>query len=206
MKITKLSQSKKVPDRWYLELENGETIKVGLAHIADFSLFVGRELEEAELAELRSNSAESCSKARALRIIGSRQMSRREITERLTRKGESAENAQAAADFLERIGALNDEEYAASIVRHYSARGYGEGRIRSELSRRGVPREMWESALSMRTVDADVIDRFIINRLRGGTPDRKALKKLTDALLRRGFSWEEIKEALERNRAAEDLD
>lgn len=206
MKIEKLTQSKNVPDRWYLELENGETLKVGIAQIADFSLFTGRELTDDELDALRASSSESNAKARALRIIGTRQMSRREITDRLRRKGETEENAESAADWLERIGAVDDAEYAACIVRHYSQRGYGEGRIRSELMRRGVPRELWDEALSERISDTDALDRLIKSRLHGGAPDKKELKKLTDALLRRGYNWDEIKEALERNRAAEDLD
>ena len=41
----------------------------------------------------------------------------------------------------------DSEEYAAMIVRHYSAKGYGENRIKAELSRRGIARELWEDAL-----------------------------------------------------------
>ena len=206
MTVTKLTQSQKIPGRWYLALENGETLKVSIAQIADFSLFTGRELNDVELEALRKSASCSNAKARALRIIGTRQMSRREITSRLVQKGETPENAQEATEYLERIGAVNDTEYADSIVRHYSQRCYGTGRIRSELSRHGIPQELWEDALCQLPNNTGALDKFIENRLQGGTPDKKELKKLTDALLRRGFSWDEIKEALERNRAAEDFD
>ena len=37
--------------------------------------------------------------------------------------------------------------YAAQVVRYYSAKGYGERKLRDELYRRGVPRELWDEAL-----------------------------------------------------------
>ena len=52
--------------------------------------------------------------------------------------------------------------------------------------------------------DSDAIDRFLRRKLGGRTPDRAALKKLSDALLRRGFSWSDIRPAL--NRLGEEID
>ena len=83
------------------------------------------------------------------------------------------------------------------IVRHSSASGYGMGRIREELYRRGVPKELWEEALGQLPEPDDTLDRLVSTRLRGEC-DPKKIKKLTDMLLRRGFGWEEIKSALRR--------
>ena len=84
------------------------------------------------------------------------------------------------------------------MVRSYSARGYGERKLRDELYRRGVPRELWEDALAQREDPAQAIDALVEKRLRGRTPDRQELKKLSDALARRGYRWGEIHEALRR--------
>ena len=45
------------------------------------------------------------------------------------------------------MGFLNDALYAEQVVRHYSAKGYGLRKLRDELYRRGVPRELWDEAL-----------------------------------------------------------
>ena len=37
---------------------------------------------------------------------------------------------------------------------------------------------------------------YIESKLRGQTPDRKALKRVADGLFRRGFSWGDIQSAL----------
>ena len=78
--------------------------------------------------------------------------------------------------------------------------------MRDELFKRKVPRELWDEALEELPEQDDAVDRLLRSRLRGADPeDRTALKKATDALLRRGFSWEEIKTAVERYRV-EDYD
>ena len=44
----------------------------------------------------------------------------------------------AIADRMEELGFLNDAAYAAQVVRYYSAKGYGERKLRDELYRRGI--------------------------------------------------------------------
>ncbi len=196
--VTRIFESRHVPGRWYAETDGGEALRVNVALIADFSLYTGRELSGEEYARLTAAASRMNARARALKLLGFRAMSRRELVDKLTQKGESPEDAQEAADYLEELGYLDDAQYAASLVRHYAGKGYGPGRVRQELFRRGVPRELWEQALAELPEDTDAVDQLIRRRLQGGTPDRKELKKLTDALLRRGFGWGEIKSALAR--------
>lgn len=184
--------------RWYAELEDGVSIRADINMIADFSLYVGRELSDEELEELKAAEERLTAKERALRLLENRQMSRKELTDKLTRKGESAEAAEAVAELMERVGAIDDREYARTVVRHYARKGYGVGRIKSELIRRGIDRELWEEALSEMPETDDTLDTLIQNKLRGREPDKNEVKKLTDMLLRRGFSWGEIKGALGR--------
>lgn len=198
MEITKLIKSQHVEGRWYAELDESDSIKVDINMIADFALYVGRELSDEELCELKEAESRLNAKERALRMLSTRQMSRKELTDKLTQKGESPEAADAAAELMERVGAIDDGEYAGTIVRHYSKKGYGAGRIKNELSRRGISKELWDEALRQMPESDDTLDALIERKLRGREPDKKELKKVTDMLLRRGFSWSEIKSALGR--------
>ncbi len=45
---------------------------------------------------------------------------------------------------------------------------------------------------------AGAIDAFVAKKLAGTTPDRAALKKVSDALARRGYAWPDISDALRR--------
>lgn len=199
MKVVKMTASRHVAERWYCQLENGETLQVSTALIADFSLYTGRDLDEAELAALHAASGSYTARQKALRIAGSRAMSRRELERKLADKGVEQQSAAEAVDWMERIGAVNDREYAGMVVRHYAAAGYGRGRIREELSRRGISRELWDEAFENMPVQSEKLDELVAAKLRGvSRDDRKRIKKLTDMLLRRGFSWSEIKDALGR--------
>ena len=94
-------------------------------------------------------------------------------------------------------GFLDDEEYAGAVARHYAAKGYGAGRVRSELQRRGIDRELAADTLSDLPDNAGKIDAFLARKLTD-VNDREAVRKVSAALFRRGFSWEEIRAALRR--------
>ena len=135
------------PERISIELSNGEEIKATLALAAELRLYAGKALEERELETLRSSAALALCKNRGMELLSYRPMSAKELRDKLVQKGEAAENAEAAVDWLQSRGFLNDERYAGMVVRHYAGKGYGAGRIRQELQRRGISRELWEDAL-----------------------------------------------------------
>ena len=89
-------------------------------------------------------------KKKALALLDRRDMSRKELTDKLLQKGEPPEAVAAAADRLEELGFLNDGRYAALVVRHYAGKGYGPARVRQELHRRGIARALWDAAMEGR--------------------------------------------------------
>ena len=207
MRINRLSPSQRVEGRWLVYLENGELLRVGQNQIADFALYTGRDLTGEELAALKRSARSAALNEKALGLLARRPMSRRELTDQLTRRPRdpakapvaTAEEAQAVADRLTELGSLNDGEYAAQVVRHYAARGYGPKKLRDELWRRGVPREYWDEILEQaRAAGGDALDGFLRRRLRDWDGDPRALKRAADALARRGYPWEEIGDALRR--------
>ena len=173
-------------------------MRTTLAVVTDFHLRAGKELTAPELDTLRAASERSHCRQRALRIIGARAMSVKELTDRLKEKGESPENAEDAAAWLQEMHLLDDAQYAAMCVRHYAAKGYGAGRIRSELYRRGIPRELWDDALQELPEQDAQIDTLLRRRLRSDTPDRDELRRASDYLYRRGFGRDEIRAAIAR--------
>ena len=186
------------PERFLARFDNGEELRTTLAVVTELSLYSGRTLTEDELSAVRDASARSRCRQRALRIIGARAMSVKELTDRLKEKGESPENAEDAAQWLLGMRLLDDAQYAAMCVRHYAAKGYGAGRIRSELYRRGIPRELWDDALQELPEQDDQIDTLLRRRLRSDTPDRDELRRASDYLYRRGFGRDEIRAAIAR--------
>lgn len=183
------------PERFTLIFDDGTELKTTLGIITGRFIRSGMDFDEEAYNELVSASGLAMAKVRALRIINARPMSREELRKRLIEKGETPENAEACADWLCRMGLINDAEYAGSVVRHYAAKGYGSARIKQELRRHGVPREMWDEAMLQMPEQDAYLERFIRSRLHD-PGDRAQVKKVSDALFRRGYSWEQIKHAL----------
>ena len=198
MRISKLTPSKRGQDRWMLQLEDGSFLQVGKNQMADFALYDGRELTEEELEDLRRAERHDRFQSYALRVLMDTPMSRRKLVEHLRRQECPEEEAQAIAGRMVELGLLDEGRYAAEVARHYAARGYGPRRVRDELYRRGVPREHWEDALRAVEDWQEGLDAFLQKKLRGAAPDPQALKRASDALARRGYSWGEIHAALRR--------
>ena len=201
--------------------EDGSLLRVGEGDVVGLSLYQGQELSEQEAAALTAAAGQSKLNERAAELLSARSMSRRELVDKLTapprprrrpgeeeilpdpevlaaRREELRAQAEAAADRMERLGLLDDRAYAGAIVRHYGGRGFGERKLRDELYRRGVPRELWDEALEQREPDGGELYRLAERKLRGEPPTRDNLKKVSDYLARRGYGWEEISAALAR--------
>ena len=198
MRIEEVKQSERKQGRFLVKLEDGSILRVTEEELLRFGLRSGMELDEGTLDAIRSSARTSSAKAQAANMIGSRALSKKELQRRLVQKGNAAGDAQAAADWLEDIGAVDDASYAAALARHYGARGYGPQRVREELRHRGVPRELWDEALEELPDSGETLDRLIQKRCKGDLSDPRERKRTCDALLRRGFSWSEVRAAMGR--------
>lgn len=204
IKVLKVEQIPGYKNSFYVYFDNDTKLRCFLKNIADFGLNEGRMLEDERFEELKAAVSESNTRERAARLVSQRRMSEKELEQKLLMKGEPEENVHNAIIWLKEIGALDDGAYALAVVEHYAKKGYGLARIKEELFRRHIPRELWDEALEKIPDCGDVLDRLIAKKLTGITPDRKALKKVSESLYRRGFSWDDIKSALNRYGAATD--
>ena len=210
MKLAKLEPSSRVEGRWLVWLEDGTLLRIGEADVVSFSLYAGMELDETQLDGLRMAQEQAKLKQKALSLLSARPMSQRELERKLSanprKKGMPEEGeeqreqrrdmAQQVAQRMAQVGLVNDREYASTVVRHYSRKGYGPAKIRDELYRRGVPRELWDQAMEELNQDDRQLRALVEKKLRGAVPTREELKKVSAYLARRGFGWEEISRVL----------
>ena len=198
MKIEKIEKSKHKQERILVYLEGGDLLRITSDELLHFGLYAGLDIDGETVVKLRAAAAHSEMRSRAANMISARPLSKKELERKLRDKGASEADAADAADWLESIGALDDAAYAAMLVRHYSAMGYGMAKLRDELYRRGVPKELWEDAFAQAPDTETIIEKVIAQKTKGTALDEKGRRKLFDLLLRRGFSRQDIKNALGR--------
>lgn len=132
----------------------------------------------------------------AANVLEYRHRSSRALYQRLLEKGAEEQDAAYAVARLQELGYLNDVEYGALLVQDLCRRGYGSARIRRYLKEKLLDAPDIDIAMESYVFQPEKMKKYIESKLRGQSPDRKALKRVADGLFRRGFSWGEIQTAL----------
>lgn len=166
----------------------------------------GDELDDARLHELVQASDARRAEQKALNLLAYRAHSEKELARKLSRTV-SREAASAAAAKMTGLGLVNDREYAVSLARELSARkGFAAPRIRMELMRRGISRELAEEAASAAAPEdtREAAKELLSRKYARSLGDEKGRRRAVAALQRMGYRWEDIRSALEEYTLDED--
>ena len=163
--------------------------------VEDFALYSGKELTEEEWSQLQEQAGQMSAKMRAVRIVSASSVSKRDLEDRLVRKGEDPEQAKKAVQWMEELHLVNDRNTAEQVVHSCISKGYGLQRAKQALYEKRIPKEYWEEALEDYPDQMEKILSFLRSRLDVESGDRE-VKKAVDALLRRGHHYGTIREAL----------
>lgn len=133
----------------------------------------------------------------AAKQLSYRDLSKSMLLEKLISKGHSEDAAEYAIAYLEQRNLLDDKRYAETLLRSYARKGYGTRRINQELKKRGLSKDYYEEIYQEYETDFSLLHSLLDKKLKGDTSDRKEIQKAIAFLQRRGFSWSEIKQALD---------
>ena len=204
----RIESFKTEPDRagrYWLTLEDGTKLALYRQTVEDFGIYSGRELTEDELQSLQEADGAMSAKMRAVRIVAASNVSKKDLKQRLIQKGENPADAADAVAWMEEMHLVDDAETARQIVSRCAAHGYGIQRAKQALYEKKIPKEYWEDALSDYPDQTQAIMSFLRSRL-ADRSDQREIKRATDALLRRGHSYGDVRRALSRlNLDAEDF-
>ena len=176
-----------------LHVDGEYVCAVSEALVARWHLFKGRELDDADLAEVRAASSAERVMGDAYRLLGHRARSTGELRRRLLDK---EHDEIVVDDALERVAAdgfLDDAAFARSYVADKRRLGgWGGERIRRGLRELGVEAAMVDDVLAAGPGgEDDEFDRALAVLRRKGAPDKPAeaeRRRAYQTLLRRGFS------------------
>ena len=196
MRIDALKNAPDRAGRYWVTFSDGTRLGLYRQTVEDFSLYVGKELSEEEFARLGTEAGKMSAKMRAVRIVSASSVSKRDLQQRLVRKGEDPEQAKAAVAWMEDLHLVDDRATAEQVVRACIYKGYGLQRAKQALYEKQIPKAYWEEALEDYPDQTEKIQEFLRSRLDADS-DEKQKKRAIDALIRRGHSYGAIKKALE---------
>jgi len=195
MRIDALKTSPDRAGRYWITLEDGKKMALYRQTVEDFALYSGKELSDEEWSALQEHAGQMSAKMRAVRIVSASSVSKRDLEERLVRKGENPRQAKEAVAWMADLHLVDDRNTAEQVVHSCISKGYGLQRAKQALYEKRIPKEYWEEALEDYPDQMEKITSFLRSRLDADSDD-KQIKKAIDALIRRGHSYGKIREAL----------
>ena len=179
-----------------MRFEGGSALRLYRQTVEDFGLYSGKELSDEEMKTLRKAAGEMSAKMRAVRIVSASSVSKRDLEYRLVQKGEDPKQAKQAVQWMSDLNLLDDAKTAEQVVDRCIRKGYGLSRAKQALYEKRIPKEFWEDALADYPDQTDKILEFLRSRLKDDYEERD-VRRATDALLRRGHSYQEIRKAMQ---------
>jgi regulatory protein len=151
-------------------------------------LAAGLELDRPTLRRIREELVRACAVGVAARAVSRRDVSVRELADRLARAGAPASAAADVVVSLERAGVLDDVRLARSRASSLAERGYGDAAILARLEGAGVAEGLAREAVADLPAESD--------RARGVVAAGRDRVKAVRLLVRRGFSAETVDDVL----------
>lgn len=164
---------------------------------AEFFVPDGTDVSEEEWQELLEKINYRKAYNKCADLLSRREHSVSELRFKLLRTVDENSANKAIEKFTE-MGYLDDERYAKNYARHLAARkNYSLPHIRQELYSKGLSKDVIDATLNDLEVDDNESIKAIVRKnylAKLGEDGGK--QKVVTALLRRGFSYDDIKHAL----------
>lgn len=195
MRIDSLKTAPDRAGRYWVTFSDGSKLGLYRQTVEDFGLYTGMELSDSEFEKLKTAARQMSAKMRAVRIVSASSVSKRDLEDRLVKKGEDPDQAKEAVRWMEDLHLVNDRNTAEQVVHSCISKGYGLQRAKQALYEKRIPKEYWAEALADYPDQSEKIESFLRSRLDADSDD-KEVKKTVDALLRRGHSYGTIRRVL----------
>ncbi|MBI4721853.1 MAG: RecX family transcriptional regulator [Candidatus Stahlbacteria bacterium] len=197
MKVTKIEPQKHNKNRYSIYVDDKFAIGVDREIVWILNLREEMEVETSMLDKISYTEERRKVKERALHLLTYRARSKKELIDRLKEKGAELNIISDVIEELETIGLVKDTEFAELWVRERS-KSYGTFRLRSELIKKGIAKEIIDKTLEVRpqgeTNELDTARSLAqkwIDRHKNLAPD-VLKRRLYSFLMRRGISYDTI--------------
>lgn len=193
----KLTYKKGKGDKIHISIDGEYKLTVDEMYFASLYLKDGQEISEEEYSGLESTVNTRRAYNCAVSLLSRRDHSEKELIRKLREKG-YYEGGEEAVKKLKNGGYVDDERfcraYASELIR---LKGFGKRRVEQELYKKGVDREIIRVVLEEFTFDNDTLSDIIKRKYLYKMTDEKGTRRAVNALIRLGYSYGEIRNALE---------
>jgi regulatory protein len=197
-KITKIEKQKKDKKRYSLFVNDKFILGLSQETLANFSLKVGDKIDKDRLIEIEQKENISQAKEFALKLLSFRPRSRKELKDRLKKKGFDQEIIERTLNRLEELNLIDDYKFASMWVEEkLRYRPTGRRVLERELYLKGIEKDIIAEVLdrAYSEVDEKELALKILEKKKkqyAKLDEDVAKRRINNLLLRRGFSYQTI--------------
>ena len=201
MIVTAIERQKRDASRFSVFIDHTFAFGLSGVDLLYHHLEVGTELTEPQYDHIIEETVYTKARDKAVRFIGHRLRSRKEIYDRLKLSPEdySDQVIERVLTLLEEYGYVDDDQFAQAFCRDKSKiNGFGSVRLRYELRQKGIDSHTIDRALSGLALDEPDMALSLLEKKyrRYAYLEPGDKRKAFDYLLRKGFTYEIINQAL----------
>ena len=176
---------------------DGNRIYLHKEIVADYGLRPGAEISPERYEEMMLASDRRRATERALYLLDYRDYSYSELFKKLNENYDE-DTCYYVLNKLVSLGLINDRRYAENLARKYmEVQKYGYYRASNEMYRKGLDRDLVAEVLSVyEEGTAERICEIIRKKYSGYLDDPDKVRRMKNALARRGYSFGDINEAV----------
>jgi regulatory protein len=202
--ITAIEPQKRRTGRFNVFVDGVFSFALSEDLIAKEKIKIGQKISPGQIEKLISEYELEKILEKVFRFLSYRQRSKKEILDYLKRKKLGEKEQELVVKRLDRLGFINDEEFARAFVQsRIKARPKGKRLLAQELRQKGIGKEIIEKTLEeVALPEIELAQKAIEKKLKKilALPLQDAKVKIASFLARRGFSWDTIKELIDRTR------
>lgn len=191
MKIIKIEKYK--GKTYGVYFEEAEPIFINSEIVAEFHLKEGTEIPESAVAQIVRANDTRRARERALYLLDAREYSYTELFKKLEVNYDE-EICYEVLNRLAELGLINDRRYAERLGEYLlEKKCFGRYRASQEMYRRGLSRELINETLDKYDEDSAVrLYELVKAKYERYMTDEKGINKVRNALVRKGFSYDDI--------------
>lgn len=185
-------------DKVHIYADNEYRLTVDETYWLSLGIKEKSEIDGETFSELESGILRRRAFNKALDILSSREHCKKEIVTKLIQRGYDKEIAEETIEKLSDYGYIDDERFASLFARELKQRKkFGKGRIKQELLRKGIDRDIIENVLfEIEDNPCEEITELLERKYPHFGEDEKNRNRAINALLRYGYRIQDIKKAM----------
>ena len=203
-KITAITEQRRRKNRRSVYVDGEFTFGLNVNVVARFRLREGMEVSEDLLQEIEVGEVRQEAFDHAMRLLGMRMQSERELRQKLGRKEYGDRVIDAVIEECRRLGYVDDAKYAAGRAADAAnLKKQGKQRAVQELLAKGIDKSTAEAAAGEAYAEVDPVEQAmaLAERKKASLArlDRPAaVRRLSGFLQRRGFDFDTVRTVVER--------